>query len=231
MTALQPEISVSEPLRSLEVRWILPGQLEPAVTGWFACFPAEVSVREDTYLVDPQLGGLSVKLRGGKTLEVKVYRGSPGILHVPGRACGRLESWDKWSFAGEQISWGGADLPGWRPVHKLIRRFSAASGHGQARAGGPGEQPKCHVELTEVHMKGQAWWTLGFEATGPASLLRSDLDATAALSFGHALPGGMELDTDDCQSYAQWLTRSQVPSGTGAEADRLRAFSGLRPHQ
>ena len=86
MTAVQPENSVTGPLRSLEVRWILPGQLEPAVTGWFARFPAEVSSREDTYLVDPQLGGQSVKLRGGKTLEVKVYRGEPRDL-ADSRAC------------------------------------------------------------------------------------------------------------------------------------------------
>jgi hypothetical protein len=216
MTAGQPEISVTGPLRSLEVRWILPGRLEPEVTGWFVRFPAEVSSREDTYLVDPQPGGLSVKLRSGKALEVKVYRGSPGILQVTGRACGRLESWDKWSYAGEQVSWGGADLPGWRPVHKLISRFSAASGHGRTRVRRPGEEPRCHVELTEVHMRGPAWWTLGFEATGPASLLRSEVDAAAAFVFAHALPGGMELGADDSQSYAQWLTRSQVPSGTGA---------------
>src|SRR5215470_8276824 len=112
MTAVQPEISVTGPLRSLEVRWILPGPLEPAMTGWFPRFPAEVSSRADTYLVDPQLRGQSVKLRGGKTLEVKVNRGSPGILQVAGRARGHLESWDKWSFAGEPPSGGGADLPG-----------------------------------------------------------------------------------------------------------------------
>ena len=216
MTALQPEIPVTGPLRSLEARWILPGPLEPAVTRWFARFPAEVSSREDTYLVDPQLGGLSAKLRGGRTFEVKVYRGSPGILQVTGRAFGRLESWDKWSFAGEQVSWGGADLPGWRPVHKLISRFSPARGHSRTRARGLGEEPGCHVELTEVHVSGQAWWTLGFEAIGPASLLRSELDATAALVFAHPLPAGMELGNDDCQSYAQWLTRSQAPSDTGA---------------
>ena len=40
MTAAQPEISVAEGMRSLEVRWILPGQLEAAVTGWFTRFPA-----------------------------------------------------------------------------------------------------------------------------------------------------------------------------------------------
>ena len=216
MTAAQPEISVTGPVRSLEVRWILPGPLEPAVTGWFARFPAEVSSREDTYLVDPQLGGQSVKLRGGKTLEVKVYRGSPGILQVAGRARGRLEFWDKWSFAGEPASGGGADLPGWCPVHKLIRRFSPAPRHGRMRVRGMGEEPGCHVELTEVQARGQAWWTLGFEATGPARLLRRELDAAAALVFTQALPGGRELGTDDCQSYAQWLTCSQVPSGTGA---------------
>jgi hypothetical protein len=71
MIAAQPEIPVSERRRSLEVRWILPGPLETAVAGWFARFPAEVESREDTYLVDPQLRGLSVKLREGRALEVK----------------------------------------------------------------------------------------------------------------------------------------------------------------
>jgi hypothetical protein len=38
------------------------------------------------------------------------------------------------------------------------------------------------VELIEVSVRGQSWWTLGFEATGPDSLLRSELEATAALA-------------------------------------------------
>ena len=48
------------------------------------------------------------------------------------------------------------------------------------------------MELTEVHARGQDWWTLGFDATGPADLLRSGLKATAGLVFAHALPGGVE---------------------------------------
>jgi hypothetical protein len=79
--------------RSPEVRWIFPGQLETVVAGWFGRFPAGTESREDTYLLDPQLRGLSVKVRGGGALEVKLYRGSPGILEVAGRARGRLESW------------------------------------------------------------------------------------------------------------------------------------------
>jgi hypothetical protein len=98
MTVEPPQSPVTEGVRSLEVRWIFPGQLETAVAGWFGRFPAETQSREDTYLLDPQLRGLSVKVRGGVALEVKVYRGSPGILDLPGRARGRMESWQKWSF-------------------------------------------------------------------------------------------------------------------------------------
>ena len=73
MTAEPPESPVTEAARSLEVRWIFPGQLEAAVAGWFARFPAQTESREDTYLLDPPLPGLSMKIRGGGVLEVKVY--------------------------------------------------------------------------------------------------------------------------------------------------------------
>ena len=98
MTAEPPQSPVTEAVRSLEVRWIFPGQLDTAVAGWFARFPAATKSREDTYLLDPQLRGLSVKVRGGGALEVKAYGGNPGILEVPGRARGRMEAWQKWSF-------------------------------------------------------------------------------------------------------------------------------------
>ena len=72
------------------------------------------------------------------------------------------------------------------------------------------------MELTEVRTRSQDWWTLGFEATGPASLLRSTLEATAALVFAQALPGGAEPGPDESRSYAQWL--GQRP-GADSEAD------------
>jgi hypothetical protein len=114
------------------------------------------------------------------------------------------------------LSRPSADLPGWLPVRKLIRRFSLASGQRQARGWELGEQPGCAVELTEVRVPGPAWWTLGFEATGPGSLLRGELEAAAAYVFAQALPSGVELGTDDSQSYTQWLTGGRVPSDPGA---------------
>ena len=207
MTAVPLQSLVTEGVRSLEVRWIFPGQLETAVAGWFGRFPARMESRQDTYLLDPPLPGLSVKVRGGGALEVKAYRGSPGILKVAGRARGRLESWQKWSFPVSPPSPDGGAPGGWRPVRKRrrISGFSLASGQIVARGPGPGAEPRCEVELTDVRTRGEDWWTLGFEATGPASLLRSTLEATAALVFAQALPGGVEPGPDESRSYAQWL--------------------------
>ena len=207
MTVEPPESLVTEAVRSLEVRWIFPGQLETAVAGWFGRFPARMESREDIYLLDPRLPGLSVKVRGGGALELKAYRGSPGILEVAGRARGRMESWQKWSFPCRPLSPGSGDPPGWRPVRKRrrISRFSLAGGRVVARAPGLGGEPGCEVELTEVRTRGEDWWTLGFEATGPADLLRSALQATAALMFAQALPGGVEPGPDESRSYAEWL--------------------------
>jgi hypothetical protein len=206
MTAEPPESPVTEGVGSLEVRWIFLGRLEPAVAGWFRRFPARTESREDTYLLDPRLRGLSVKVRGGGALEVKVYHGSPGILEVAGRARGRMESWQKWSFPLSPLGQVRGVAVGWRPVLKRrrISRFSRASGPVMTRIPG-GEEPRCEVELTEVRAHGQDWWSLGFEATGPADLLRGELQATAALVFAQALPGGMKPGTDDSRSYAEWL--------------------------
>ncbi len=56
--------TVSGGAGSLEVRWIFPGRLDAAVAGWFGRFPAGTESRKDTYLLDPQLPRLSVKILG-----------------------------------------------------------------------------------------------------------------------------------------------------------------------
>ena len=118
-----------------------------------------------------------------------------------------MESWQKWSFPHSPLRQDSGDPAGWRAVRKRrrISRFSLASGQIVARAPGLGEEPGCAVELTDVHTHGQDWWTLGLEATGPADLLRSELEATAALVFAQALPGGVEPGPDGSRSYAEWL--------------------------
>jgi hypothetical protein len=190
MAAERPGSLVTEAVRSLEVRWIFPGQLEAAVARWFGRFPAVVESRQDIYLLDPPLPGLSVKVRGAGALEVKAYRGSPGMLEVAGRARGRLESWQKWSFPFSPPSGDSGDPPGWLPVRKRrrISRFSRASRRIVTRAGGLGQQPWYEVELTEVHARGQDWWTLGFEAAGPADPTSTRPDRATPSPRPAALP-------------------------------------------
>lgn len=202
-----------EGLRSLEVRWILPGPLEPAVAGWFGRFPAEAAARQDAYLVDPELRGLSVKVRAGAALEVKVYHGSPGLFEMSGRALGRTESWQKWSFPLTPSGQGGGSPAGWRLVRKRrrITRFQLAGGRLAAAVPGPATEPGCAVELTEIDVGAEAYWSLGFEATGPAGLLGSLLRDSAALVFARAPPGQVKLGMNCCQSYAQWLSRYRAP--------------------
>jgi hypothetical protein len=56
MAAVPAGSPVPQPADSLEVRWLFPGLLETAVREWFARFPAEIEVREDAYLLQPDLG-------------------------------------------------------------------------------------------------------------------------------------------------------------------------------
>jgi hypothetical protein len=130
MTAVLPESSIIQGVRSLEVRWIFPGQLDQTVAEWFGRFPAVTESRQDIYLLNPDLRGLSVKVRAGRALEVKAYHGCPGILDVPGRARGHLQSRQKWSFPFRQPGHHSGQLVGWRPVDKRRRscRFSLAGG-------------------------------------------------------------------------------------------------------
>jgi hypothetical protein len=203
-----PGSSVIEGLRTLEVRWLIPGQLDAAVAGWFARFPAETESREDTYLVNPVLRGLSVKVRAGRALEVKMYHGAAGMLDVPGRARGRIQAWQKWSFPVGLLSQDGDAPADWTVIRKRRRvsGFRLAGGGIVASIPGRAGDPGCKVELTEVHARDEPWWSLGFEAAGPADLLRSALEGTAALIFARALPGGAELGLGDCRSYAEWLS-------------------------
>jgi hypothetical protein len=198
---------VREGTRSLEVRWIFPGQMETGVARWLDRFPAETESREDIYLVNPGLRGLSVKIRAGTALEVKEYGGSRGTLLVGGGASGRTQSWQKWSFPFSPPSGGIGDPPGWRRVRKRRRtsRFSFADGRVAESAQRLAGEAGCAVELTALRLGGQSWWSLGFETTGPADLLRGALEATATVVFALPLPGGRQPGPDESKSYAEWL--------------------------
>jgi len=206
MTSAALEGSILDGVPSLEVRWILAGRLDTAVAAWFEASIFLMESREDAYLLRPDLGALSVKVRGGRALEVKAFLGSPGILDLPGRARGRMQYWQKWSFPFRSLSPDVGEADGWGRVGKQRRiiRFSLTGGR-IACAGESADEAQCAVELTELRMQHQDWWSIGLEATGPAGLLRAALEAAAALVFTQAPPSGVKLRLADSMSYAEWL--------------------------
>lgn len=218
MTVTVPEGPGMEGVRSLEVRWILPGQLDMAVAGWFDRSRPEMESREDAYLLDPDMGGLSVKVRAGQALEVKAFRGSAGVLDFPGRARGRMQYWQKWSFPFRPLSQVSSAPDGWRRVRKQrrINRFSLTGRRITTCSRELADEAWCAVELTELRAHHQDWWSLGFEATGPGDLLRTGLEATAALVFTQALPDGVELRMENSASYAEWLRARPHPQSSMA---------------
>lgn len=207
-----------DPVTSLEIRWMFPGELDTAVAAWFRRFPAETQTYEDIYLLDPLLPGLSVKIRSGQAFQVKAYRGSHGMLEVTGRARGALQAWQKWSFplASHDMD---AGLPsGWTSVLKTrqLCRFGLSSG--QAITGDPpAGRPACSVELGQARAHGQPWWTIGFEATGPYSTLSTILQATTAVVFDQPLPGQARPSPENSSSYHRWLTQAITNTSNACE--------------
>jgi hypothetical protein len=192
-----------------EVRWILPGAVPPEVARWFDRFSPRRESRGDLYLLRPTLDGLSVKVRGGSTLDVKFHTGFDEAPITPGPVAGRTSSCQKWSFIfgppGELLS----DGTGWKAVSKVrrINRFSPSGRLVPSPPPGPPAPAGCAVELTDIALADSKWWTLGFEATGPVEGRRPSIEAALATVFGDPLPAAVHLGTGNCMSYASWLLR------------------------
>ncbi len=219
MTAATAERLAAGPAGSLEARWIMSGPLPALMREWFARFPASLETREDIYLVRPRLAGLSVKLRDGVALEVKSYLGDAGIIDLPQRCRGRLECWRKWSFRCDPQGPHDYPLPGWTMVRK--RRHRSWFPMGDPPEAG------CMVELTEARVRGEPWWSVGFEATGAASLQRGALEHAALALFARPLPPGIGLSLDKSRSYLDWLSERDDGSGAGAAGGPLRSLNAM----
>ena len=191
------------------------GGLPTSTIEWFSAFVGQLETRTDTYLPIGQAEGLSVKIRGGLRLDIKVSIGDNGVLDLPGHARGRTQSWKKWSLPMPPVGEIEAQYPERVQIakHRRIGWFSVAYGVATARAspGATGE-PTCTAELTEVLKGEEKWWTLGLEAAGAPTTLRRTLTATAALLFSSSPPDGLRLHITDSMPYSEWLHPSDDES-------------------
>jgi hypothetical protein len=155
-------------IQTLEVRWFYPGSLPDEVINWFNT-PSEnrrqPDTRTDVYLQSsaPELG---VKLRQGN-LEVKYRQQQLGQIEIDRFSESQVEQWSKWICDGVPSS--GAKKQGWIPVDKVrYQRFYQVEFLDViqlAQIDTP-RQNAAAIEITELQLRGQFWWTIACEYLG-----------------------------------------------------------------
>jgi hypothetical protein len=150
---------------------------------------------------------MSIKVREGR-LEVKRRYGNVETIELCPEARGQLESWRKWSIDLGNVERLPASVPTdtWIPVTKRRRlcAFRKLSGRWRPVSfdlvsfdGG------CEMEMTTLRVGSQGWWTLAFEAFGPAKGNRAALLSLSTQIFSSLDPP--DLSTPDSYGYPRWL--------------------------
>lgn len=200
---------------SAEFRWFwrdMPRDLDR----WFqdatahGCTPGGGKKRIDRYLRDPRQQELGIKARGGKPrTEIKGLvlqrSSSSGVFPFDGP----IQIWAKWS--SEAIAVANSSLV---DVTKLrhLRKFDTSSSTPREIQLNSDENPVaetllpssgCNVEFTAVHVREQAWWTLGFEAFGALDAVERSLVSVATVLSQRQPPA---FEPGALQSYPEWLS-------------------------
>jgi hypothetical protein len=198
---------------SAEIRWFVEGDVPAEVARWFRAWPpGGGETRRDVYLFDPRQLELGIKRRGNKPgLEIK---GLVALLPAMGSGSlrGRAELWCKWTTLALSFAEAHAVSVDKR---RWLRKFDASApdhlveipldDHEIPKDGHELPDSGCNVELTEVSVEGSRvkWWTLGFEAFGPWSIVQSNLQRT----LDRLSSGAPALSEAVSSSYPEWLVR------------------------
>jgi len=201
-----------------EVRWFFQGAIPRDVDDWLHRRAGEVArqpPRVDHYLRLPGTDGLNVKTREGR-IEIKQRVAPTNVVRFHQRVIGVVERWRKWSF---ELAEPGRARPrslqpvsSWIAVRKERRLRTYRVRNGEDVVARPAQEPPaqgCELELTEVHVADQAWWTLAFEAFGDEPTLADGLLLVAQHVFSADEPPS--LPVSDSHGYAAWLASLAQP--------------------
>ncbi|MBD2166207.1 hypothetical protein H6G04_17580 [Calothrix membranacea FACHB-236] len=201
-------------LVSNELRWFYPGELPENMKLWFQqhCLvnPSQPpEAREDVYLYSPGCDYLGIKLRQGR-LEVKWRQAELGVVSFGDLITGKAEKWGKWlcedanaeSFQPAMV----LGNPVWVRVKKVrySQLFQVFADYAiQPVATKQRLDNGCSVEITNLVVAENAWWSIAFEAFGEDSCIRENLQATAKWVFhtDHNFP----LAIANSYAYPHWL--------------------------
>jgi hypothetical protein len=152
---------------------------------------------------------MGIKLRQGR-LEIKWRKAELGILRFGDILEGKAEKWGKWLCEDPtQESFQPQDVVGklWVSVKKgrSQRRYQILPDKSiNAVPLTESIDQGCSVELTQLSINGNDWWSLGFEAFGEDDCLMDNLQAVASEVFKTC--GSLKLQSQDSYAYPRWLS-------------------------
>jgi hypothetical protein len=197
-----------------ELRWFYAGKLPENIMVWFQqnCLINPLKspeAREDVYLFTPGCDYLGIKLRQGR-LDVKWRQAELGVMDFGELIKGNAEKWGKWlcedsqgeSFQPEMVlsnpSWVKVQKVRYSQLFQVFADFSV-----QAVATSDRIANGCSVEITNLVVEENAWWSLAFEAFGEDSRMKENLQATANLVF--QTYENSQLAIAHSYAYPHWL--------------------------
>jgi hypothetical protein len=195
--------------KTIEVRWFYSGVIPVDLLTWFAALgePLVVDNRTDVYLQSssPDVG---VKLRQGN-LEVKYRQAILGTIEIDGFGSSHVEEWLKWICIDDSSGLNpsqSADRSGWIQVAKSRsqRLYQVEfTDKIQLRSIAKPQAGAAAIEITQLQVEQQIWWTIACEYLGNKldldrqflPLVNSLLSACPVPDSGRSISGG----------YPQWL--------------------------
>ena len=196
---------------TVEVRWFLPGPVPLEVSTWFHRDRLKSFAepeRVDYYLCLNDTDGLGIKLRQGQ-IEVKQRNRQLGLIQVARQAQGLVEQWRKWSFglvgAGYDFSHQPVPAAAWLAVKKerLLRTYRLTDSWQVVPASLDSPGPGCDLELSQIWIGSEVWWSLCLEAFGEEASLEQNLLLVAS----HVLETSKSplLVAEYSCGYPRWL--------------------------
>ncbi|MBV9386707.1 MAG: hypothetical protein JOZ78_09790 [Chroococcidiopsidaceae cyanobacterium CP_BM_ER_R8_30] len=201
-------------LTSAELRWFSRGTLPVEVSHWFAleglgdCL-APPEQREDVYLYTEGCEYLGIKLRQGR-LEIKWRQAEFGNVRF-GLLEGKAEKWGKWLCEDPtEQSFQPASVSG-QKVWVGVRKVRSQRQYQVLPDASPRAVPidelldqGCSVEITQLQVGSNDWWSLAFEAIGKDDRLMANLQSVANWVFKSYR--GPQLLLENSYAYPSWLS-------------------------
>lgn len=202
---------------TVEVRWFMAGPVPPEVSDWFHRDQPKSFAepeRVDYYLNISNSDSLGIKLRHGR-IEVKQRYRELGLVQLHRKAKGLVEQWQKWSFslvgAGYDLSRQPEPAGAWLAVKKerLLRTYRLTANWQVVPASLDASGPGCDLELAQVTVGEERWWSLCFEAFGEEVKLEQNLLLVASHVLETTRPP--VLAAEHSFGYPRWLQEVAGP--------------------